>query len=212
MRRRLELRHWAVEHLGKLSTENPVDWPPAARIPSLGLAPLFHGDYAVGQSGVYAALNGLRLATAGHCHLSARDEEVLLNVAWDWRRLRGEVRPDRAMRSGDWKRLVEALAYSLSRRHGQALSILPAADLTASNGDEFSKLLERLIISGYVVLAMVQGGNYTVIRGFTRSSILLFDSGCRHWLRRASNALVPWRLGLRSPLALGTTLAIRRLT
>lgn len=118
-RRRLELELWARDHALSPEVEQPDDWPAEFSLGSSQLLPLWHGDYSIGLSATFAAVNGLRLVSAGHCTLSKRDEQRLLANAWRWRGEREKLQPDRGLRQGDWLRMVEALCISFARRHGQ---------------------------------------------------------------------------------------------
>jgi hypothetical protein len=54
------------------------------------------------------------------------------------------------------------------------------------------------------------GARYSVIRGYTRNSLLLFDSGGQHWISRSSVGLGCEDARSRHGVAAGTTIALRR--
>lgn len=208
-RRELHLRLWGREHALSPRVEAPEDWPTRAELPTQGLRPLWHGDYSGGLSATFAAINALRLVSAGHCILSRRDEERLLARAWDWRKLREQLRPDRGLRQSDWRRMVEALCGSFARRHGQFIRVSQPWT-TPPHGEEFYSTLERLIVGHSVVLTLFAGAHYSVVRGYTPTSLLLFDSGERYWMRRKSIVLVNSNAPGRHHVVPCSTLALSR--
>src|SRR5436190_1561203 len=105
--RGVELEDWAFEHSLTPAVPQPDDWPSEWRLDCHGMSPLWHGDYSQGLSATFAVVNGLRLVSAGHCALTAADEQALLADAWSWRLDRGRVTPERGLRQGEWLRMVE---------------------------------------------------------------------------------------------------------
>jgi hypothetical protein len=185
-RRRLELELWAKEHCLTPQICSPDDWPDASRLNANGVTPLRHGDHLVGLSGVYAALNGIRLVSARHHAWTDRCEQQLLATAWNWLASRGEIRPDRGIRVGQWQRLVDALTFAFSRKQGQLIEVIQPWRLRSPDRLEFFATIERLIVSRHAVLSMFTGAHYTVIRGYTPMSLVLFDSGYCEWIKKTS--------------------------
>src|SRR4051812_17254697 len=97
-RQRLQLELWARQHAFEDSTNPPENWPTEWRLQRHGMVPLWHGDHSIGFSATFAAVNGLRLVTAGHCELTRADEQNLISHAWRWRVERERIMPDRALR------------------------------------------------------------------------------------------------------------------
>lgn len=209
-RRRMLLSIWAEDRLFEPHIEAPDDWPEQARLATASIDPLWEGDHASGSSGIYAAVNAIRLATVGHCQLGKRAQRDLLEKGWAWRAQRGHAKPLSGMRVGDWTRMLEALCFAIARSHGQYLTILqPWRDVRPTDV-EFLTTLERLIVSNHVVATLFAGAHFTIVKGYTPSSLLLFDSGGRTSVRRRAVALTSSDPAARHRLVASTTLAIRR--
>jgi hypothetical protein len=210
-RQRLTLQTWASEHAWTPDSPEPENWPAEAKLETHGLRPLSHGDHAIGQSGVYAAVNGLRLVCAGHQVWSARSEQQMFGAAWDWQQSRREGRLDRGMRISSWCRMVDALSFAHSRKHGAFIKVTRPWSARSPDRQEFFTTIERLIISQHAVLSMLAGARYSVIRGYTPVSLLLFDSGHRQSVRRASTDLGGSVVAARHRIVPTATLALARL-
>ena len=185
----MQLSMWANDRLFEPHIEAPDDWPEEARLSTASIVPLWEGDHAIGNSGIYAAVNAIRLATLGHCQIGKRAQRDLLEMGWAWRSQRGHTRPLSGMRASDWARMFEALCFAVARSHGQFLTIVqPWRDVRPTDV-EFFTTLERLIVSNHVVATLFAGAHFSIVRGYTQSSILLFDSGGRTSIRRTNVAL-----------------------
>jgi hypothetical protein len=182
----LMLQEWARDHASASPVGQPEHWPEHASLDPRGLLPLSHGDHGHGHSGVYAAVNAIRLVSAGHHAWSDRDDEQLLAKAWDWQTAHGPRRPNRGMRVWQWHSLVDALAFAFGRKHGHFLQISRPWQIRRPGRAEFFTTVERLIVGRHAVLGLFAGAQYSVIRGFTPLSLLLFDSGYREWIARKS--------------------------
>lgn len=187
--RRVQLQHWATENALCPSAAEPEHWPEAASFDNFGLWPLSYGDHSTGQSGVYAAVNALRLVSAGHHNWTDRDEQQLFGTAWDWQLARGGTRQDRGMRVGQLLQLADALTFAFARKHSQRIQTIRPWARVGPSSAEFFNTIERLIVSRQAVVGLFAGGHYSVIRGYTPSSLLLFDSGNRQWIKRSSVSL-----------------------
>jgi hypothetical protein len=209
-RRRQELETWARDHAFSPKVEPPGDWPARFDLGTSQLLPLWHGDYSIGLSATFAAVNGLRLATAGYCPLSKRDEQRLLARAWSWRGEREKLRPDHGLRQGDWVRMVEALCSVVARRHGQFIRVWQPWRTGRPDLSEFYTTLERLIVGHHVVLSLFAGAHYSVIRGYTPGSLLLFDSGERCWMSRKCISVAGSGARGRHRIVPAATIALRR--
>lgn len=198
----LELQRWALDHVC-LDAQTPDDWPLRSSLDANGLRPLQHGDHAVGHSGIYAGLNGIRLMTATRYRWAASDEYQMLDLAWNWLHLRASTRPGRGVRRGEWARMIEALTFASFRLHDQIVSLRHPWREHQPTPRDFFATIERFIVARCAVLILFAGAHYTVVRGFTPTSLLLFDSGRRHWVKRtsirfdnstndAAHTLCPW--------------------
>lgn len=190
--------------------ESPDDWPSQACLDAGGLLPLWQGDYSPGFSATFAAVNGIRLLMATHRRLNSRDEQNLLADVWRWRMARHDVSPDRGLRQGEWLRMVDALCQCFSRKHGPFIRVVQPWRGRRPDEREFFTTLERLIVGRCVVLTLLAGAHYSVVRGYTRTSLLLFDSGGRCWMKRQSIGLVGSPTTMRHRFAAASTLALSR--
>jgi hypothetical protein len=208
--RRVQLELWSRQHAHFPQIAGPEDWPPEARLERMGLQPLWHGDYSPGLSATFAAVNGIRLLMAGHYRLNDKEEQGLVADAWRWRSLRREVLPDRGLRQGEWVRMVESLCQCFSNRHGAFVTMVQPWRGRRPDEREFFTTLERLIVSQHVVLSLLAGAHYSVVRGYTPTSLLLFDSGDKCWIKRTSIGLIGSPRAVRHRFAAASTLALGR--
>jgi hypothetical protein len=162
------------------------------------------------STGIYAAVNAIRLATSGHCRLSQRDLRGLIEMGWAWRCKRGEAAHSTGLRVGDWVRMVEALIFAAAHRHGQYLTVIRPWRETRPSKIEFLRTLERLLVSNHVVATLFAGAHFSVVRGYTPDSLLLFDSTGRTAIRRTALAMSTRDKATRHRVAASATLAIRR--
>lgn len=208
--RRVQLELWSRQHASLPQIEVPDDWPSESRLDTAGLLPLWHGDYTPGLSGTFAAVNDIRLLMASHRRLKSKEEQDLLADAWRWRMLRRDVLPDRGLRQGEWLRMVEALCHCFSNRHGVFVRVVQPWRESRPDESEFLTTLERLIVGQQVVLSLLAGAHYSVIRGYTPTSLLLFDSGDRCWVRRKSIGLLGSPRTVRHRFVASSTIALGR--
>lgn len=164
----------------------------------------------MGLSATLAAVNGLRLVLAGHYELTQTDEQNLLESAWRWRMDRGGVLPHRGDRQGEWLRMVEGLCLVFARRHGQFIRVMQPWRKDSLTRDEFYSAIERLVVGRHVILILFAGGHYSVVRGYTPSSLLLFDSAEQSWVKRACIRLAGSSVGAKHRIAPTSTLTLRR--
>lgn len=204
------LENWAHQNALVSVIAMPEDWPDQWRHSTAGLLPLWHGDYSMGLSATYAAVNGLRLVCAGQCQLNRHDEQSLLDSAWRWRLSRGAVLPNRGVRKGEWFRMVECLCLVFGRRHGHFVEVRQPWREGSPTRDQFLSSLERLIVGRHVVLSLFAGAHYSVIRGYTPSSLLLFDSAAQAWVKRNCTGLIGSTPVARHRILPSATLTLRR--
>jgi hypothetical protein len=208
--RRVALENWAHQNALVPAITVPDEWPDEWRRPTAGLLPLCHGDYSMGLSATFAAVNALRLVSAAQCQLTGRDEQSLLESAWQWRMDRGGVLPHRGVRQGEWLRVVEGLCLVFGRRHGQFIKVMQPWRENSPTHDEFFSAIERLVVGRHVVLSLFAGAHYSVVRGYTASSLLLFDSAQNCWVNRTSISLTGTGGTARHRIAPTSTLTLRR--
>jgi hypothetical protein len=149
------------------------------------LWPLCHGDGCVGLSGIYALLNGIRLAIAHKRQLTAPELDVLMRAAF--RFLDGRLSPKRAtlcgLRVALWRQLVQATAEAVRRQTG--VRVFADRLFVSEQGREGAfTVLEEEIFRCRVPMLLFRGGHYTVVSGVTASSLLLFDSGGAWWVSK----------------------------
>lgn len=182
-RRRYALELWAVENLHHLNAKPPEDWPDASRLHTNGVVPLYGGEYAPGLTGLYAIVNGLRLLLAGVSPLKPSDEQMLLEVGCTFMSGREALIPSRGLRVELFIRMAEAMAFALSRRRGGWVQC-ERLELEIMRQTTMFHFFERSVIGKQVVLILLGRGHYSVLRGYTRDSWLLFDATGREWMLR----------------------------
>lgn len=187
--RRVELALWARESAFLPDLAAPEDWPAAANVETTGCPPLWQGSYLPSLSGAFAAVNAVRLAAARERCLTSREEQELLATAMRWKADRGYSGFARGLRRSDWPRLLEALCEFSSRHIGKRLFVSQPWRYHCPDYQAFMVGLERLIVGHNVVAVLLAGANYSVIRGYTPLSLLLFDSGGRRWISREAISL-----------------------
>ena len=187
--RRIALEDWADQNALAHSIIAPEDWPEAWTRPTYGMLPLCHGDHSMGLSGTFAAVNALRLVSAGDCQLTTRDEQSLLENAWRWRTDRGKVMPQRGVRRGECLQMVEGLCLVFGRLFGPFIRVMQPWRESPPTRNEYFSAIERLVVGRHVILSLFAGAHYSVVRGYTRSSLLLFDSAEQCWIKRTSISL-----------------------
>lgn len=184
MRRRLELQQWAEDHALAPQIEEPEDWPTEFRLGPTGLYPIYCGDHAPGFVGLYAIINGLSLLLAEALPLKPAEERMLLDLGWKFLSGRGLVAPWHGIRVNTFDRLAEGLSFTLSRHRSQWIRF-ERLELTSHPSDpELGITFERLLVAKRVVIILLGRGHYTVIRGYTPLSWLLFDATGRMWMKR----------------------------
>ena len=175
---------WAQESAFLPALAAPEDWPAAACVETTGCLPLWQGSYLPSLSGAFAAVNAIRLAASRYRCLTPREEQELLATAMRWKADRGYSGLARGLRRSDWPRLLDALCESSSRRNGRRLFVSQPWRQHWPDYRGFTVGLERLIVGQHVIAVLLAGANYSVIRGYTPLSLLLFDSGGRRWISR----------------------------
>ena len=161
--------------------------PDRFRLPNAPLIqPLFHGDDCVGLSGVYSIINAIRLVLAHRHEFDGPGLHELLTASF--RFMDGRLSPTRTVTSGlrvsIWRALAEAMTHHVRERH-RALVFAdrvyadPATDRLSA-----VSMIEQNVRSYRAVLVLMRGGRYTVISGYTPSSLLLFDSNWSCWISK----------------------------
>jgi len=141
------------------------------------LAPLYFGDGCVGHSGLYAIINGIRLAIADRHVLTGPELDAVMRSGL--RFMSGRLTPEQAtlcgLRVSLWRQLAHAMAEATLRRTG--LLVRAERLFVAERGTQAAfDTIEQAILSWRVPMLLFRGGHYSVVSGFTRSSLLLFDS------------------------------------
>lgn len=149
------------------------------------VSPLWHGEGCVGLSGLYAIVNGIRLALAHKHMMSAVEVHQLMTAGTQF--LNGRLTPQQAILSGLrvtlWRNLAEAMAETTRRRLGVWIWLERLYPYGPSRDAAFATL-EEAVLRMRVPMMLCRGGHYTVVSGFTPSSLLLFDSGGACWVTR----------------------------
>lgn len=158
-----------------------------SRLPNRSLIePLTHGDGCVGLSGLFSIANGIRLVLADRCLFDGPAVHDLLNTGL--RFMDGRLTPTQVATSGlraaMWRQLAEAMTAQVRFRHralvfAERVYVDGSADRSAGWA-----VIEQNVRARRAVLLLMRGGRYTVVSGYTPSSLLLFDSGWAQWIRK----------------------------
>lgn len=150
------------------------------------LSPLLHADACSGLSGLYSIINGIGVVLADRYVLTHADAHALLTAGF--RFMDGRLSPNQVALSGLrvtlWRALTDAVCASANRRIGVRLSSERFHWVGEANRDAAFRALQMELERRRVPLMLCRGGRYTVVRGITRSSLLLFDSSGAHWIAK----------------------------
>lgn len=155
--------------------------PNAARV-----KPLFHGDGCIGLSGIYSIINGIRVVLAHRYEFDGPALYELLRASF--RFMDGRLSPTRTatcgLRVAMWRELAEAMTHHVRKRHralvfAERVHTEPGIDRKSA-----VSLIEQNIRNYRAVLVLMHGGRYTVISGYTPSSLVLFDSNWSCWISK----------------------------
>jgi hypothetical protein len=158
----------------------------ALKHPNSGLiAPLWHGEQCQGLSGLYAILNGIRLAVAHEHCLTASEMDGLLRVGV--RFLDGRLTLQQTILNGLriqlWRQLIGAMAEAT--RSSIGVRVVPERlHAEPKSAEAAFDALEDAVCRWRVPLILCRGGHYTALSGVTASSLLLFDSGGGCWISK----------------------------
>jgi hypothetical protein len=149
------------------------------------IEPLLYGDALVGISAIYAVTNALRLAVAHRQRLTAAEAYKVMAAGFGY--WSGRLSPAQAFQSGcrvsHWRGLAQAMTETARRQLGIQVFVDRLVIHAADRASLFSAI-EEAIGQWRPVLMLCRGGRYTVVSGFTPSSLLLFDGGGAHWLAK----------------------------
>jgi hypothetical protein len=144
-----------------------------------------------GFCGIYAAINGLRLALTDHHDLDETQIDALFAKAVEL--LAQESRLQFAVTwgisQGRWRQLVAALCRSASRRSGVRVEATIMFDAgTRPTRRQVVRSIERAIDRQCPVLLSLNGeyDHFTVVCAYTQTRLILYDSYVYHWVAKAS--------------------------
>lgn len=146
------------------------------------ITPLWHPEACAGLSGLFAIINGIRLALAETHTFPPAEIHALVRAGLSFMSIR--LTAERAMlfglRVSMWRALAEAMVAFTRHRTGAFLSVERL--LVAESGRKAAfDAIEQAVMRLRVPVMLCRGGHYTVVSGFTRSSLLLCDSRGAHW-------------------------------
>lgn len=172
--------------------------------------PLWHGDQCTGLSGLYSVVNGIRLVLAHKCQFSDRELHELF--AAGLRFMDGRMTPRRAVTCGlrvnAWRRLAEALTDRTRERH-EVLLFADRLFVSERSRSAAWAAIEHGIEAHRAVLMLMRGGRYTVVSGYTPSSLLLFDSDGAWWISKQVTGVPGDCVGVRHLVYPSSFLTIR---
>jgi hypothetical protein len=163
--------------------------PVPSRHPNAGLIdPLWVSEDCTGLTALYAALNGIRFALAHQHRFTVSEVHTLMTAGF--RFFEGRLSPNRCVMNGIrvqlWPGLVAAMCEATSQRTGRRVLLERIHIGSRHDRMEVFNALEDAIARFRVPLILLRGGTYTVVTGFTRASILLFDSRGYSWISKRS--------------------------
>lgn len=173
---------WAVE--GSALGAAPAR---AVQHPNAGLLdPLWRGSACDGLSGLYAAINGVRLAIAHKHVMTGPETEQLIRSAL--RFLDGRISLQQCLANGLrtqlWRRLVFAVCEAASQRLGvRVMAEELLVERLGSPSAAFSAL-EGALLRWRLPLVLRRGGLYTVVTAVTPKSLVFHDSGGACWISK----------------------------
>ena len=97
---------------------------------------------------------------------------------------RETMAPHKGTRLNTLSRLAEAMSFALSRRRGTWIQCARFEHPQLSPKST-RIVLERSVVAKRAVLILLGRGHYTVLRGYTSGSWLLFDAMGRLWMQRS---------------------------
>lgn len=181
-RERAQLECWANDHLYSRNLDFPENWPEVSRFGAGGEPPLYCGDHAIGLTAVYSVVNAIKLLVAETTPLQPSEERYCLEQGWRFLSGRVAMTPDKGLRVHLVSRLAEAMSFAFGRRRQISVRCDPIdPPLSVEPTRDF---LERCVVARRVVLILLGGAHYTVLRGYTSGSWLVFDATGRHWMQR----------------------------
>lgn len=157
------------------------------------LQPLYHGIACDGLSGLYAILDGFRLALAKKQPLTQADVDAIFREGLRFIERRGSLAKcvSDGLRQDLWRRLAEALQFYTERRLGVRLHVeQPFRHHPGISTAEALCRLEEMVAKQKATMMLRRGGHYCVVIGMTPHSVSLFDSSGRRWIRRECCAVV----------------------
>ena len=184
-RQRARLECWAADNLHSPTIDPPDYWPEHSRLRSDGQLPIYSGDHAIGLAGLYSVVNALKLLLAEVGPLQPIEERLLLEVGWNFMSGREAMAPHKGMRSNTFSRMAEAMTFAFSTRRGIWIRC-ERFERPRPTPKSITILLERSVVARRVAMILLGRGHYSVLRGYTSASWLLFDAMGRRWIQRAS--------------------------
>jgi len=173
---------------------HPAHWPQKKRLFNWALVePWHHGDGPEGRTGLYTIINGVALALARRRPLSGTERRGLLEAGIDF--IGTHANLARSLTSGCrlelWLKLADALRRRLELQHDIRICIeQPLRGVRNASTREALYVVETFILRQQVVMLMLRGCRFTSVVGYTKHSLLLFDSGGRHWISRRACGVV----------------------
>ena len=197
-------------HFGAVEDEGAGESRRAKLKAATRLEPLRHSPHCPGLSGLFSIVNAIRLALADKHVFSER--QLADMICAGLRFLDGRLTAERVLTcglpTGLWLRLAEAMAYGTSRVTGSPLSVEREHVLDVSRPNVWLGI-ERVIEARRPLLGLFRGGRYTVLSGFTQSSLLLFDSGGAHWVSKRSTGVLTDTEGAKHVLCPASFISLR---
>jgi hypothetical protein len=88
-----------------------------------------------------------------------------------------------------WRALAEAMTHHVRERHRALVFADRVYADPATDHLSAVSVIEQNVRSYRAVLVLMRGGRYTVISGYTPSSLLLFDSNWSCWISKRATGV-----------------------
>jgi hypothetical protein len=150
------------------------------------VSPLWQGEAWGGLSGLYAIINGIRLALAHKHRFTAAEIDSLMRAGL--RFLGARLTPQQCLSNGlrvqVWRDLTNAMIEATRQRIGIRVSSERLWLERLVDRQVAFNALEEAIDRLRVPLILCRGGHFTAVSGVTGLSLLLFDSAGACWITK----------------------------
>jgi len=175
------------------------------------IEPLQYGDDLTGLSAIYAVTNAVRLGIGPYRQLTAGEVHTLIAAGFEF--LSARLTPSQVFHAGCrvsvWRSMSQAMVEAARQRLGINLAIERVIVEPRQSRLALFAAIEQSILHWRPVAMLCRGGRYTVVSGFTPSSLLLFDGAGACWLSKHACGVPGDAENARHLLLPGSLMALR---